>query len=104
VENFHNVILKYFWYYIRDALKYQEKNTSSGEKIVKFTLKLMLVVCLFSSIALAEEGNMGSGGRSCPTPAPCRPDTQPTDRTDKDMETADSILDIVRGYLFSMFG
>jgi hypothetical protein len=29
---------------------------------MKLTIKLFLIVCLFSSVAFADEGNMGNGG------------------------------------------
>lgn len=32
---------------------------------MKTTVKLMLVVCLLGSIALADDGNQGTGGRNC---------------------------------------
>lgn len=61
----------------------------------------MLVVCLFSSIALAEDGNMGSGGRSCPSgTTSCRAAEQ---STDNDTNQTESILDFIRGYLVSIF-
>jgi hypothetical protein len=72
---------------------------------VKLTLKLILVVCLFSSVAFADgdmtnggftsgdmtnggftDGNMGSGGRSV-----------------NDPNQADSALTFIQNYLFSIF-
>jgi hypothetical protein len=87
-------------------LKYQEKKSNLGETIVKLTLKLMMVVCLFSSIALAEEGDMTGGGRTCPQgQTTCRPAEQLPDPTKDTKETneTDSILTIIQKYLISIF-
>ena len=66
---------------------------------MKLTLKLILVICLFSSIAFAEEGNMGGGGKACPQgQQTCRPAEQPPETTD-----SDSILTIIQKYLISIF-
>lgn len=35
---------------------------------MKTTVKLMLVVCLLGSIAIADDGNQGNGGRTCGGP------------------------------------
>ena len=88
--------------------KYQEEKTKNREKyiIMKNTIKLLLVVALFCSTAFADDdGNMGNGGRNCPTGTTCLIEGQDTDTKDGDREQADeSVLDIVRDYLFSIFG
>ncbi len=67
---------------------------------MKLTLKLFLVVCLFSSVAFAEDGNMGGGGKACPQgQQTCHVAEQPPETTDND-----SILTIIQKYLISIFG
>jgi hypothetical protein len=75
---------------------------------VKLTLKLILVLCLFSSVAFADgemgsggDGEMGSGGKTCPTPSPCRP--ADTDTTDTSTNETDSVLVMIQKYLVSIF-
>ena len=78
---------------------------------MKLTLKLFLVVCLFSSVASAEgemgsggEGDMTSGGKSCPQgQQTCRPDA-PSDQTGNDSNPTDSMLTFIQEYLISIFG
>jgi hypothetical protein len=70
---------------------------------VKLTLKLILVLSLFSSVAFADgdmgnggEGDMGNGGKTCPqNQQTCRPAEPPTTTDD---ETG-SILSLIRTYL-----
>jgi hypothetical protein len=67
---------------------------------VKLTLKLILILSLFSSVAFAEDGTMGAGGRACPQgQTTCRSAEQPAETTDND-----SILIIIQQYLTSIFG
>lgn len=66
---------------------------------MKLTLKLMLVVSLFSSIVLADDGNMGNGGKTCP---PGQTTCRAVDET-KDTNQTDSILGFIQNYLFSIF-
>lgn len=75
---------------------------------MKSTIKLLLVVILFSSAAFAE-GEMGTGGRSCPngqTTCFAGNDEPTGDIETKTTETdasTDSILTSVQGYLKSVF-
>ncbi|HVE57239.1 MAG TPA: hypothetical protein VNB22_10455 [Pyrinomonadaceae bacterium] len=68
---------------------------------MKSTIKLVLVVCLFSSVAFAD-GEMGNGTKSCPTGSTCLTTTQPTEKEITPTESTDSVLDFVREYLDSM--
>ena len=73
-------------------------------------MKLFLVVILFSSVVFADEGNMGTGTKSCPNgQTTCfvgtstngdeeTKSTEPTDSTD----SADSILIVVQEYFDSI--
>jgi hypothetical protein len=78
---------------------------------MKLTLKLILILSLFSSVAFADgemgsggEGEMGSGGKTktCPTPSPCRPADEPDDIINP-TET-DTVLTMIQKYLTSIFG
>ena len=69
---------------------------------MKSTIKLVLVVCLFSSVAFAD-GEMGNGGKNCPTGTTCLYTTEPTDKEITPTESKDSVLDFVQEYLDSMF-
>lgn len=71
---------------------------------MKLTFKLILVVAIFSSVALAEEGNMGSGGKSCPSGGTGCREAQSIDTTANDKNQDDSILNAIRDYLISLFG
>jgi hypothetical protein len=78
---------------------------------VKLTLKLILVLCLFSSIAFADgemggggEGDMTNGGKTCPQGQTCRPDAPPSDQSGDDANQTDSILNFIRTYLGSILG
>lgn len=68
---------------------------------MKSTIKLVLVVCLFSSVAFAD-GEMGNGSKSCPTGTTCLTATAPTDKETTANESTDSVLDFVQEYLDSM--
>jgi hypothetical protein len=63
---------------------------------MKLTLKLFLVVCLFSSVALAE-GDMGNGGLT-------EGDMGNGGLTSNDQTQKNSILIFVQKYLSSIFG
>ena len=70
---------------------------------MKLTLKLFLLLSIFSSVALADEGNMGNGGKSCPQGQVCLA-TQPLpEKTDADTTNTDSILIIIQKYIISIF-
>lgn len=66
---------------------------------MKLTIKLVLVVCLFSSVAFAD-GEMGTGGKSCN----CLTANQPTEKETIKMESDNYILSFVQKYLISIFG
>ena len=80
---------------------------------MKLTLKLFLVVCLFSSVTFAE-GDMGNGGRTC-TQNCCtencytgneQPDPTTEDPTSNDSNQStsdDSVLTSVQDYLISLY-
>jgi len=71
---------------------------------MKLTLKLILVLCLFSSVAFAEEGDMGNGGIRCPKgQTTCLSAEEPPVKTDAEANQADSILTIIQKYLISIF-
>ncbi len=68
---------------------------------MKSIIKLVLVVCLFSSVAFAE-GEMTNGGKTCPTGTTCLITTEPTDNETTSTESTDSVLTTVQEYLNSM--
>ena len=67
---------------------------------MKSTIKLMLVVCLFSSVVFAD-GEMGNGNKTCT--GSCFAATQPTEKTVAPTESTDSVLNFVQKYLDSIF-
>lgn len=67
---------------------------------MKTTIKLVLFVCLFSSVTFAD-GDMGNGSKTCTSP--CFAATQPTEKEINVTETQDSVLVYVREYLDSIF-
>ena len=74
---------------------------------MKFTLKLFLVVCLFSSVAFADgdmtnggsggDGDMTNGGRTCTEN--CRVSSNTNEEAPED-----SVLSFIQDYLISIFG
>jgi hypothetical protein len=94
---------------------------------MKLTIKILLVICLFCSVALAD-GEMGSGGKTCPPQTTCldsdgemgsggkstaikTEDTASLDgemgsggRTVNDQTQNDSVLTFIQNYLISIFG
>jgi hypothetical protein len=38
---------------------------------MKLTLKIFLVICLFSSMAFGDDGDQGNGGKNCPPQQTC---------------------------------
>lgn len=68
---------------------------------MKTTIKLVLFVCLFSSVAFAD-GDMTNGGKTCTSG--CLAATQPTEKEIVNTETETYILKFVQKYLFSIFG
>jgi hypothetical protein len=71
--------------------------------MLKLTIKIMLIVSIFSSVVLAD-GDMGSGGKSCPNGQTCRGAIETTETTVENTCETDSILNFIRDYLFSIFG
>jgi len=76
---------------------------------MKSTIKLFLVVILFSSAVFAD-GEMTNGGKTCPTgttclvtPAPSEEETKSTDSSDSTEDSDDSILTLLEEYLNSIF-
>ena len=67
---------------------------------MKTTIKLVLFVCLFSSVTFAD-GDMGNGSKTCTSL--CFAATQPTEKQVNTDETKDSMLIYVREYLDSIF-
>lgn len=73
---------------------------------MKLTIKFALVIALFCSTAFAD-GEMGTGGRSCPQGQTCLVNnpTNTTIVTDKDQKgSEDSFLVIVKDFLTKIFG
>lgn len=70
---------------------------------MKSTIKLFLVVVLFSSVVLAE-GNMGNGNRSCPNGTTCLISSEPAEQKEPAATESDnSVLSVVQEYLNSVF-
>ncbi len=66
---------------------------------MKSTIKLILVVFLFSSMAFAE-GDMGNGTRTCPNGATtCFVSAEPSETKETTTDPEDSILTSVQNYL-----
>lgn len=74
---------------------------------MKSIIKVILTVSLFSSFVTADEGNMGSGSRTCtpPTTTNCRLVIETDDTVSVDQATTenDSVFDYIRDYLFTIF-
>ena len=103
VESLHNGISKIFGIINADTPKYQIKSNPLEKKSMKSIIKLALVVCLFSSVVLAE-GDMGSGGKTCTNgTTTCLTTNQPTDHDADTKESTDSVLTFVQKYLESIF-
>ncbi len=67
---------------------------------MKTTVKFFLVIALFSSITLADDGNMGTGNKNCTQQNPCLID----DQNDENTNEKNSVLDIVQEFLTKIFG
>lgn len=74
---------------------------------MKFTIKFVLVISLFSSIALADgnqgsggftDGNQGSGGKTCTQ------NCVVADQTDKATKETNSLLEYVQEFLEKILG
>jgi hypothetical protein len=68
---------------------------------MKSAIKLVLVVILFSSVAFADDGDLGNGNKNCTTN--CLVATEPTDIETKTTESDDSILTIIQENWDSVF-
>ena len=70
---------------------------------MKSIIKLVLVVCIFSSVAFAD-GEMGNGSKNCPNgTTSCLITTEPTDTETTPTESNDSVSGFVQEYLDSIF-
>lgn len=79
---------------------------------MKLTLKIFLVVCLFSSVAFAD-GEMSNGGKTCPSGCGFADGDMTSGKsgdmtngglTVNDQNQKDSILIFIQEYLRSIFG
>lgn len=75
---------------------------------MKSTIKIFLVVALFSSITLADDGNMSNGGftddgNMSNGGKTCTQNCLSVDQTTRDTET-NSFLESVQEYLTEIFG
>jgi hypothetical protein len=71
---------------------------------MKLTLKLFLVLCLFSSVTFAD-GDIPGGGKTCTQN--CFAGDQQTEPTNNDRNKSkpkDSVLTFIQKYLISIFG
>ena len=107
VESIHNFKGKIFGSINAIPQSIKSKTALWRKKTMKSTIKLVLVVVLFSSVAFAD-GEMGNGGKTCPNGATSclvgsgtsgDDGTKPTESTD----STDSILGTFQEYLDSMF-
>jgi hypothetical protein len=103
VESFHNFKGKIFGSINAIPQSIKSKSTFWRKKM-KSTIKLVLAVILFSSVAFAE-GDMGSGGRTCPNgQTTCLVASEPTQKNeDTSTKSEDSIFNTFQEYLNSMF-
>ena len=70
---------------------------------MKLTVKILLVICLFTSIAFAD-GEMGTGGKTCPPQTACLDGEMGTGGlTVDDQNQNDSMLSFIQKYLISIF-
>lgn len=77
---------------------------------MKNTMKIFLVIALLSSVALADgdmgtggfTGDMGTGGKTCPQGQTCLLSADESKESVTE-GSADSIFEIVRAYLDSIF-
>lgn len=68
---------------------------------MKLTIKVVLFVCVLSSVTFAD-GEMGTSGKSCT--ANCLAASRPTEKETVKTEPENSILTFVQKYLISIFG
>jgi hypothetical protein len=68
---------------------------------MKTTIKLILVVCIFSSVTFAD-GEMTNGGKTCT--GNCFVAPEPTETVPVKPETNNYFLKFVQKYLISIFG
>jgi hypothetical protein len=70
---------------------------------MKSTVKLLLIMVLFTSAAFAD-GEMGTNGKTCPANTTCLTEAPPPGETEPiNTESDDTILTYVQKYLESMF-
>lgn len=67
---------------------------------MKTTIKFFLIVALFSSITLADDGNMGTGNRNCTQQTPCLV----ADQKDENTNEENGILEYVQEFLAKILG
>lgn len=67
---------------------------------MKTTVKSFLVIALFSSITLADDGNMGGGNRNCPQQQSCLVAEQNEENTGE----KNGILEYVQEFLVKILG
>ena len=67
---------------------------------MKTAIKFFLVIALFSSITLADEGNMGSGNKSCTAQQPCFVN----DQNDENTNEKNAVLVYVQEFLEKILG
>ena len=69
---------------------------------MKLILKIFLVICLFSSAALADDGDMPTGGKTCPSGQTCFAGDMPTGGRAA-IDHDDSVLTLIQKYIISIF-
>lgn len=67
---------------------------------MKTTIKFFLVIALFSSITLADDGNMGSGNKSCTAQNTCFA----VEQNDENANEKNGILVYVQEFLLKILG
>jgi hypothetical protein len=103
VESFHNFKGKIFGSINAIPQSIKSKSALLEKITMKSTIKLFLVVFLFSSVAFAD-GDMGTGGRTCPNGAPtCLVSTEPIETKETTTDTEDSILTSAGDYFNWVF-
>ncbi len=68
----------------------------------KTTIKLFLLVCVFCSVAIADDGNMGNGNKNCPPGVSCLI-TPPQDGQSADQVESKDTITVVKDYLKLVF-
>ena len=68
----------------------------------KTTIKLFLLVCVFCSVAIADDGDMGTGGKTCPPNVTCLI-APPSGGQNTDQTGSKDTITVVKDYLKSIF-